>query len=151
MVLWFLFLAWRGRRSSWQWILHFIAQFAGVSLSLIAAICLYLAITSGLVDTPDFGIGGGGSAAHVLGWYVDRTPGALPGASVVSLPMYVWRLVWLAWALWLAWRLIHWGGWGWKNFSPGGVFRKWEKTTPSPGSKGGESKFKPTSGAPTAE
>jgi hypothetical protein len=132
IVLWFVLLAWRGRRSGGHWLAHNAIQ-AGLALvSLVAAVVLYLALTSGLVAVPDFGIGGGGSGAHVLGWYVDRTDGALPVPTVVSLPLFAWRLVWLAWSLWLAWRMISWGRWFWQNFSAGGVVRMWEKITPDP-------------------
>lgn len=126
VVLWFVVIAWRGRRKGGQWLVHNGIQLGLGFLTLVAAVILYQAIVSGLVAVPDFGIGGGGSAAHVLGWYVDRTEGLLPAATVVSLPMYAWRLVWLGWSLWLAWRLIQWGRWGWTNFGQGGVLRKWD-------------------------
>ncbi len=131
VVLWFLLIAWRGRSGSRHWLAHNAIQLGVAALTLVAGGVLYGAVTAGLVDVPDFGIGGGGSAAHVLGWYVDRTEGALPAASVVSVPMYVWRLVWLVWSLWLAWRLIHWGRWAWTSISRGGTLRMWEKVAPN--------------------
>ncbi len=47
-------------------------------------------------------IAGNGSALESLRWTADRIPGALPRPLVISVPLLVYRLAMLAWALWLA-------------------------------------------------
>jgi hypothetical protein len=47
----------------------------------------------------------------------------MPTPWVLSLPMWVWRVLMLAWALWLALRVLSWGRWSWACFTEGGLFR----------------------------
>ena len=75
-------------------------------------------------------VAGNGSDVWNLRWYQDRTPGALPTAWVISVPLIVYRLLMLAWALWLAYSLLGWARWGWDCFSDHGYWRKldlWNK------------------------
>ena len=55
---------------------------------------------------------------------VDRIDGAMPSVWVLSLPMWVWRLAMLAWALWLAMRIIRWARFGWACFGEGGLWKR---------------------------
>ncbi|MCP5449520.1 MAG: hypothetical protein H6972_02865 [Gammaproteobacteria bacterium] len=67
---------------------------------------------------------GNGSSAWQLNWYQDRIAGPLPTASVISVPLLLYRGLMLAWALWLAFALLRWLGWGWQCFSAGGLWRR---------------------------
>ena len=51
---------------------------------------------------------GNGSYTQSLHWFTDRTADTLPQASAISLPLWVYKVLMLAWALWLANALIGW-------------------------------------------
>ncbi|MCC7413156.1 MAG: hypothetical protein IT495_16190 [Gammaproteobacteria bacterium] len=92
-------------------------------LTLAALVILFQAIRQGLLGQPDMQIAGNGSSAWSLHWYQDRSDAALPQASVLSVPLVVYRLLMLAWALWLAAALLRWLRWGWSCYSSGGLWR----------------------------
>jgi hypothetical protein len=50
----------------------------------------------------------------------------------VSLPILVYRLAMLAWALWLAQALLGWLRWGWDRFGEGGFWRQAAKKPKAP-------------------
>lgn len=62
-------------------------------------------------------------------WYVDRSGPRLATPAPFSVPILVWRLLMLIWALWLVSRLLNWIPWGWRAFSSGGI---WRPRSPSP-------------------
>ncbi|MEO6927180.1 MAG: hypothetical protein ABI129_11010, partial [Rhodanobacter sp.] len=61
-----------------------------------------------------------------LHWFDDRSNGALPSAGVLSLPLWVYKVAMLAWALWLANALIGWLRWAFEAWTHGGYWRKRE-------------------------
>lgn len=85
---------------------------------------LFWAIQQGLLGTPDMQIAGNGSFAWELRWYSDRAGEILPTGWVLSVPLLVYRLAMLAWALWLALALLRWLRWGWESFTTGGGWRR---------------------------
>jgi hypothetical protein len=98
--------------------------------TLAALVSLFWAVQQGLLGTPEMQIVGNGSDSSSLNWYQDRTSAQLPTAWVISVPLLVYKLLMLAWALWLAYALLRWLQWGWRCFSEGGYWRKlkiWEK------------------------
>jgi len=54
------------------------------------------------------------------------------------VPLMVYRLAMLAWALWIAWAILWWFRWGWACFSEGGRWRPvrvgwhWRRPAPAP-------------------
>jgi hypothetical protein len=94
-----------------------LVQITLVLLTLTAALGLIGAISQGLLGAPEMQIMGNGSGHGLLNWYQDRTAGPLPSLWVIAMPMWVYRMLMLAWALWLAWRLLDWLRWGWDGFS----------------------------------
>jgi len=74
----------------------------------VAVLCLVSAIPQGLLGQPDMHVTGNGSYATTLRWFADRSSDALPGASAVSVPLWVYKVLMLAWAIWLANALIGW-------------------------------------------
>jgi hypothetical protein len=94
-----------------------LAQIALVVWTLLALLGLLAAIQRGLLGPPRMQIAGNGSDAGLLRWYLDRSGPELGEVLVLSVPMLVYRLLMLAWALWLALRLLAWLGWGWQSFS----------------------------------
>ena len=89
-----------------------------------ACFSLIYAVQQGLLGHPDMQIGGNGSTGHSLRWYQDRNNHILPQAWVLSVPLLVYRILMLTWALWLAISLLKWLSWGWGCFSNGGTWRK---------------------------
>jgi len=124
VVGWLLALAWRKRRgaslggSAFQWL-----QVALAILTISALAILYSSIEAGLLGLPQMQISGNGSSAQNLQWFHDRAVNVLPQMWAVSVPLMVYRLAMLFWALWLAAALLKWLNWGWGCFSEGGLWR----------------------------
>ena len=72
---------------------------------------------------PEMQISGNGSYAGLLRWYQDRAAAAPQGAWLLSVPLLVYRLAMLAWALWLAQAVVRWLRWGWQCFTAGESWR----------------------------
>lgn len=116
-------LALRGRQqppNAWAFngLQLLIAGWAVVSLGL-----LYVAIHQGLLFRPDMQVAGGGSTDTVLRWYADRVTSDTPLAGVLSLPLWLYRVAMLLWALWLAASLVRGVGPAWRAFTEGGLWR----------------------------
>jgi hypothetical protein len=78
---------------------------------------LVLAVQRGLLGQPDMVIGGNGSTPFQFNWYMDRVAQNSPALGVYSIPITVYRLLMLLWALWLAHTLLRWLRWGWRGFT----------------------------------
>jgi hypothetical protein len=121
---WLFALAWRRERGAALAPLAFDAAQVALATATVAALAvLFEAIRQGLLGAPEMQIAGRGSSARLLRWYQDRSDGALPAASVFSVPLFVYRAAMLAWALWLAVALLSWLRWVWDGFSRGGLWR----------------------------
>ena len=107
-----------------------LMQIGLAGLSLAALAILFFAVQNGLLGHPDMAISGNGSSSYLLKWYQDRSSEILHRAWVFSLPILLYRLIMLAWALWLAFSLLKWLRWGWECFSQGLLWRKVEVKLP---------------------
>ena len=97
----------------------------GIGLLTVLAIgSLIIAISQGLLGHPDMNIIGNGSHSGLLRWYQDHSGKLLPQAWVFSIPMFVYRLAMLAWALWISFSLIWILKWGWNNFTKPVIWHK---------------------------
>jgi hypothetical protein len=105
--------------------LYNLAQLAFALWTAAAVAVLFAAIKQGLLGHPDMVIKGNGSYPGMLKWFADRSPGVLPQPWVLSVPLLVYRLTMLAWALWLALAVIRWARWIWGCFTQGGLWRPW--------------------------
>ncbi|MEP6484857.1 MAG: hypothetical protein ABJB01_10430 [Rudaea sp.] len=108
VVAWLFAFDWRSRTTIAANGTFNLAQFGLAALTAIALLCLVSAIPQGLLGQPDMHVTGYGSSAHTLRWFVDRSADALPRASAVSVPLWVYKVLMLIWALWLANALIGW-------------------------------------------
>ena len=124
VVGWFFALAYRERMADAPRWLHNLVQIALVFLSFSALGCLFEAVHSGLLLQPDMQVAGAGSSGSQLNWYVDQVESSLPSATIVSVPMWSWRLLMLLWSLWLASRLVRWLPWAFRCFKAHGLWRK---------------------------
>lgn len=109
-----------------------LLQLALAVWTVVALGILFWGIQQGLLGYPDMQIAGNGSNAFSLRWYADRAGAVLPTAWVLSVPLLVYRLAMLAWALWLALALLRWLRWAWESFNTGGGWRPWIWFRPKP-------------------
>jgi hypothetical protein len=124
VVAWLFALDWRaGSAARLSARLFNASQVALVALTVLALLCLVASIRQGLLGTPDMHIAGNGSSVLALRWFADRSADALPLAHAISLPLWVYKLAMLAWALWLASALIGWLRRGFGAWMQGGYWR----------------------------
>lgn len=79
-----------------------LLQLGLAMLTVLALAVLVAAVSKGLLGVPDMHVAGNGSSAWNLHWFADQSRGVLPGGDVLSLPLWVYKVAMLAWALWLA-------------------------------------------------
>ena len=120
---WFMALELRSRQTPQNAWLFNGMQLGLVGWTVVALLCLYSAIHAGLLWQPDMQVAGGGSDDTQLVWFVDRISGVMPQPTVISFPMWTWRVGMLAWSLWLAASLMKWLPWAWKSFSHEALYR----------------------------
>lgn len=125
-----------------------LAQLGLVCLSVIALLTILSAIQQGLLGLPEMQIAGNNSTAWNLRWYQDRSLGPVAEAWTVSVPMYVYRVLMLLWALWLASALLRWLNWGWESFNRDGL---WQKFPPRQRRKTTAAKPSDTATAPATQ
>lgn len=131
VVGWLVALGWRARHPEVRggWFVFDLRQVGLVLLTMIALGVLVEAVHHGLLGSPAMQIDGNRSSADMLSWYADRHGGIPESATVVSVPMIVYRLAMLAWALWIAVAVLAWLKWGFAAFVTGGG---WQKAPPRP-------------------
>jgi hypothetical protein len=134
VVGWFFLVAWRGKAANagldavrFGFLQIFIAGLTVIVMGVLVA-----AVSEGLLGNPEMFIRGNGSSRTSLQWFQPRTGNELPLPVVVSVSVWFYRLLMLAWALWLAASLIRWLKWAWNQFSQGGFWKNSEKPTPTP-------------------
>lgn len=124
VIAWLMLLGWRNTQTLTGLRYFNALQVIIGGLTLVSLGMLFLAVEQGLLGSPDMQIIGNQSSAFNLNWYQDRSPAALPVATLVSVPLIVYRLSMLAWSLWLAVSLLNWLKWGWECFSSNGLWNK---------------------------
>lgn len=134
VVAWLLALGWRARRPDLRPLAFDLRQVLLAALTAAALLVLGAAVMRGLALHPDMGIAGNDSTSLLLRWTADRTGSDLPQAWVFSLPLWVFRVVLLAWALWLVVALVGWLRWGQRTFGEGGLWRSLRSQPPPPAS-----------------
>ena len=106
-----------GRLGKWRFDL---IQLALAALTLASFVALVLAIPAGLLGSPEMHIAGGAGYGYGdFAWLADRTSGALPQAHALSLPLWAYKALMLAFALWLAWALVGWLKLAWRALTAG--------------------------------
>lgn len=133
--LWFVAMHWHKRLATKQSDTGFnVLQIMLAVFSVLVLIGLLASVPMSLLSQPDMGIVGNRSSNYVLNWYADAALSATPEVVVYSFPMWVYKLLMLAWALWLSFALVKWSQWGWGCLNEHGFWRS------SPTSKNGSSK-----------
>ncbi len=124
VVGWLFFIAWRATRmpsESNSLVFNFL-QLALIGATVIALGILIVIVGQGLLGSPEMFIVGNNSYRNFLNWFEPNAGADLPVPSIVTVSVWYYRLLMLAWALWLANALLRWLNKGWKAFSNGGVW-----------------------------
>jgi hypothetical protein len=136
VAAWFFVIEHRGRTGDWPEIRFNVRQVILPIFTLVVVSLLYASIHEGLLGIPDMQVEGNGSSDFSLRFYVDRIDGALPKTAFYSVPLWVYRLGMLAWALWLAFASVKWAKWAFDAYGTGGYWRasprRRTKLEPSP-------------------
>ncbi len=125
VVGWLFFLVWRGSEpfGNFRPLRYNLLQLFLIALTA-GVLCIFIAIVAaGLLGSPEMFISGNHSSRDALSWYQARCKTLLPRPECISVSIWWYRFLMLAWALWLAASLIRWLRWAWVQFSSGGCFR----------------------------
>lgn len=125
VVAWFFLMAWRGNQAGEpvaEWRFNF-RQLVLVFHTIVMMIILIFVVGAGLLGNPKMFILGNGSYQNFLQWYQSRSDVQLPEPSIISISVWYYRGLMLAWALWLASAVIGWLKWAWEQFTAGGSWR----------------------------
>lgn len=133
VVVWLYLLAWRGGLNP-ELMPHpwfNLLQVGLVFLTLAALGILVFVASRGLLGQPEMFIIGNDSTRTRLQWFEPRSGLNLPEPFVVSISVWFYRYLMLAWALWLTTALLRWLTRGWKQFTHGGAWKQ-KPTNPVP-------------------
>ncbi len=108
VAAWLFALDWRARTTLASARTFNLLQLGLAALTVAAMLCLVASVQQGLLGTPDMHVAGNASSAYALRWFADRSADALPIAHAFSVPLWIYKLAMLAWALWLASALVGW-------------------------------------------
>jgi len=124
VVVWLLLC---GARAKWDteevWWRFDLVQIVIAAATVVALLSILTSLPSGLLGSPDMQVIGNGSYGNTLSWFADRSDSMLPTAAAWSVPMWIYKLLILAWALWLSFALLRWLPWVWQCFSSRGYWR----------------------------
>lgn len=101
-------------------------------LSIGALFSIIEVLPYGLLGTPDMHIVGNNSHGGALHWFADRSAAALPQVTVLSAPMWLYKVLILAWALWLSFAILRWLPWIWEVTTKDGYWRTGSKKSNAP-------------------
>ncbi len=125
VIAWFFLIAWRGSdRGVSQGPIRFnLLQLLIIFLAIPVIVIVLVALHRGLLGVPEMMVQGNASSSTELKWFEQRTDGTLPAAGVLSVSIWFYRILMLAWALWLAISALRWVRWGWDQFSRQGLWK----------------------------
>jgi len=125
VVGWILAMGIRARKTIAEgWLTFDVTQLLLVFWTLAALGCLYAAVHNGLLGIPHMQIAGNHSTDFHLRWTQDRFTSFLPQPWILSVPLLVYRILMLLWALWLAVSLLSWLKWAYQSWSHRETWRK---------------------------
>ena len=93
------------------------------ALTIITLLSLLAVIPTSLLSTPNMGITGNHSYGNHLQWFADKSDGALPAISVLSIPILFYKALMLAWVIWLSFAGLQWIKWAWIKLGAQGYWR----------------------------
>jgi hypothetical protein len=124
---WLLAMRWREQRADAPGRSALAFNLVQVALVVLTAVTLFTLVFSGirngLLSAPDMGVTGPGSGAGRFTWFDDQTAGPLEAPRIWSAPMWVYRVLFFAWASWMAFALVRWLRWAFNAWKTGGLWR----------------------------
>lgn len=125
---------WRARIPWWR---YNTTQVLFALFTVVALLSIIGSLPGGLLGTPDMHVTGNGSYGNSLAWFGDRSDAALPIATAWTAPIWIYKVLILAWALWLSFALLRWLPWVWRTFAKDGFWhsRKGDDIDASAGAK----------------
>ncbi len=121
---WFVLVQWRERFAArLQDPIRHNAVLIGLGLLALLVVGVVAMTGIELLSTPPSTIVHSWSDGPQLSWYQDRVESHTPEAMVVSVPISLWRALWVVWVVWLAWSAIAWSKWAYRVASADGWLR----------------------------
>jgi hypothetical protein len=135
LVLWFFWLGWRGSPQGMRpGSLGFNASQVLLGLGVLPVIVVVaMVLYNGLLGKPTMFLLGAGSYRTTLQWYQARGGLQLPGPEAVSVSIWVYRGLMLAWSVWLALTLLRMAKWAWQQYAAGGLWARPPAAEPATG------------------
>lgn len=122
-----------GSRGKWdgdvRWWRFDLVQIAFAMVTISALLAILVSVPQGLLGSPDMQVSGYGSFRNSLSWFADRSTATLPDAAAISVPLWIYKALILAWALWLSFALLRWLPWVWQCFNANGLWKARPKKT----------------------
>jgi len=84
---------------------------------------VFSGIRNGLLASPDMHIAGSRDYGNGYTWFQDQTAGVLETPSIFSVPMWIYRALFFAWASWMAFALVRWLRWAFNAWKTGGLWK----------------------------
>jgi hypothetical protein len=126
-AVWLVAMRWRER---WQppaelarWRFNAVQVVLAIFTFIAILTLVFSGIRNGLLAQPDMHISGTGSAYAGYSWFQDQTAGVIEGPSIYSVPMWVYRALFFAWASWMAFALVRWLRWAFNAWKANGLWR----------------------------
>jgi hypothetical protein len=133
VVGFFLALGVRQRVKFKSPIIHNLVQIGLGFWAIAVFTCVLSALNNGFFGRPDMQIRGNGSSQFGLQFFVDQTEPVIGNAWVLSVPLLVFQVTMLVWALWFAYNVVKWSKWSYACISADGLFKKLNLTLLKPG------------------
>ena len=128
---WLIVMRWR---EGWQlsaamraWRFNSMQVLLALFTFIVITTLVFSGIRNGLLSAPDMGVTGMNSYGNSFNWFQDQTTGVLNAPAVYSVPMWIYRLLFFAWASWMALALVRWLRWAFNAWKSGGLWKGGEK------------------------
>lgn len=129
-AVWLLLMRWREERGVQSTSSSLVYNGVQVALALFTALTIsvlvFSGIRNGLLSAPDMGVTGPGSGSRSFSWFDDQAAGLLDAPSIWSVPMWIYKVLFLLWAGWMAFALVRWLRWAFNAWKTGGLWRSAE-------------------------
>ncbi|MGQ0429482.1 MAG: hypothetical protein ACT4UQ_06095 [Gammaproteobacteria bacterium] len=118
--IWLFLMRWR---ESWdggnlpRWQFNAVQSLLALLTFIAVSSLVFSGIRYGLLAQPDMGVVGAGSGGNTFAWFMDQSATTLPQPSVISAPMWTYRLLMFAWAFWIAVALVRWLRFAWRAWT----------------------------------
>jgi hypothetical protein len=125
VALWLFALRWREQwsgsvsRRRFNLVQVVLAVFTVVAVGSL----IFSGIRGSLLASPEMDVSGQASYGNAFAWFHDRTAALLPQPTVISAPLWLYRVLMFAWALWLVFALLRWLRWAWRAWKANGAWR----------------------------